>query len=110
MRVLSLALVLASTLSACNGTTVMSTEGYDKSCDIPEDCRIVYVGDVCGCPCDVDAIRSNDYSLWARERSDKQDRCDEVLTCQACPDIAATCEANTCGVSQGGDATDDTDG
>jgi len=113
MRALISSLLLASALTACGGDTVMSTEGYDKTCDIPEDCRIVYVGDVCGCPCEVEAIRSNDYNLWARERSTKQDRCDEVLTCQPCPTIEATCEANTCGVSDGGDTdtggTDDTD-
>ena len=101
MRARFLVAALAIVLSACAGGTEMTTEGYDQTCDIPEDCRIVFVGDVCSCPCEVDAIRSNDYTLWSRERSSKQNRCDEVLTCQPCPEIVPVCEANTCGARQG---------
>ena len=109
MRAVFLALAVALALPACGGSTEMSTEGYDKTCTIAEDCRVVFVGDVCGCPCEVDAIRTNDANLWARERSDKQDRCDEVLTCQPCPDVHAVCEQDTCQGVQGQPATDDTD-
>lgn len=100
-------LILLFTLVACGGETTMSTEGYDQTCDIPEDCRVVFVGDVCGCACDVDAIRSTEYTLWSSERSSKANRCDELRDCAACPPITPTCEANTCGAEL--TSTTDTD-
>ena len=103
---LTVSLFTSTLLSACGSDTEMSTEGYDQTCEIAEDCRVVFVGDVCGCPCEVDAIRTNESTLWARERSNKQDRCDEVLTCQPCPSVSASCDAGTCTASQADTDTD----
>jgi hypothetical protein len=88
--------ILAVVLAACGGNTEISTEGYDKSCEIANTCNVVFVGDVCGCPCEVDAISYTQQTLWAQERSRKQGRCDEVLTCQPCPEVVVECLDQTC--------------
>jgi hypothetical protein len=94
-------------MAACGGDTTMSTEGYDQSCEIADTCRAVFVGDVCGCPCEVDAISYTQETLWAQERSRKADRCDEILDCAACPSIDVSCNSGTCEARV---ASDDTDG
>jgi len=90
---------LALLLSACGGNTQMSTEGYDQTCEIANTCRVVFVGDVCGCPCQVDAINYTEEIRWAQERGRKQGRCDDLLACQPCPQVFLECNAGTCEAS-----------
>ena len=108
-------LVLCLALAAC-GDTVISTESYDQTCEVDADCTPVYVGDVCDCSCEVDAIRSTEQTLWAMERSRKQNRCDPLPACAPCGTVTVACDAGTCVASvEGGggdtdtDAPDDTD-
>jgi len=91
--------ILALVLVACGGDTSMSTEDYDKSCGTEDTCRPVFVGDVCGCRCQVDAISYTQETVWAQERSRKVKRCDEVLNCEPCPSITVTCDDGTCAAS-----------
>lgn len=93
---MSRALALLLVLVGCGGDTVMTTEAYDQTCELPNTCSAVFVGDVCGCPCEVDAINYTQQTLWAQERSRKQNRCDEVLTCQPCPEVLVDCVESTC--------------
>ena len=93
-------IVLLLTLAACGGSTVMSTEGYDQSCIEANDCNAVFVGDVCGCSCEVDAINASEQTLWAQERSAKQDRCDRLLDCAACPDLVVACVDDVCSAGE----------
>lgn len=103
MRRILAALVLFTV--ACGGSTEISAEGYDQTCEAADDCLAVFVGDVCGCSCELDAINATQSTLWSQERSNKADRCDEVLNCAPCPDVVVDCVADTCVAS----AATDTD-
>lgn len=95
--------VLVLLTVGCGGSTEITTEGYDQSCEAPDDCLAVFVGDVCGCSCELDAINATQSTLWSQERSTKADRCDEVLNCTACPDVVVDCVENVCVASTAAD-------
>ncbi|TVQ94915.1 MAG: hypothetical protein EA397_00220 [Deltaproteobacteria bacterium] len=97
------AILLALMLAAC-GNTDMSVDGYDQTCEIANTCRAVYVGDVCECECDIDAISYTETTRWAAERSRKQRRCDELRSCAPCPSITLDCVDQTCVAETGSGA------
>lgn len=101
------ALVFVLALAACGGSTEITTEDYDQSCEIANTCQVVFVGDVCGCPCEVDAISYTEEVRWAAERSRKQARCEDLLTCQPCPSVQLTCDAGTCAAELGDGTVED---
>jgi hypothetical protein len=103
----ALALVVPLVLAACSDTEIR-TEGYDQTCETEADCLAVFVGDVCDCACEVDAINTTQSVLWAQERSRKQGRCDTLGDCAACPPITVACESGTCTATVDG-VVDDTD-
>jgi hypothetical protein len=93
MRLVILFLVLAA---GCSADPVITTEDYDQSCEEANDCMTVYVGDVCACSCEIDAINYTQSTLWAQERSRRTRGCDEVLDCQPCPVGPETCDDSVC--------------
>ena len=82
------------------GTTVVDTDGLDRSCLDPTDCRAAYVGDACGCGCDAVGVSASGYEAWLVRWEEAQDQCREVLACGACPEVNLTCESGTCVVAQ----------
>jgi hypothetical protein len=79
--------------------TIISAVGYDKSCMTSDDCAQVFVGDVCGCGCTVEAIRASEVERYNQEVAEKRAHCDQVLTCAPCPDShVSLCVSGACTV------------
>ena len=93
-RLLAVALLA---LSACSSSTEATLEGFDTSCDVPEDCEAVLLGDVCACACSYGAINIAEGDAWAAQDADLRANCgDDILECGPCPDAIISCEEHVC--------------
>ncbi len=78
---------------ACGGSTILTTEGLDKSCTTKDDCISVLVGDTCKCDCNYDAINKKDESKF-RNQGNQPRSCD--LACGACQQTELSCNKGVC--------------
>ena len=77
--------------------TLISTAGYDKSCTTNADCKLVFVGNVCGCDCTQEPINASEVERFNQEVGEKSAQCDMVLTCAPCSDrLPPVCSAGVC--------------
>ena len=84
-------------LSACFSSTEATLEGFDVSCDAPEDCMAVLLGDVCSCDCTYGAVNIAESDAWADQDADLRAGCGEdTPECAPCPDATLSCDANVC--------------
>ncbi|MCB9743747.1 MAG: hypothetical protein H6740_14200 [Alphaproteobacteria bacterium] len=93
MRHLPMALAMVSL--GCADTT-FTAEGYSQSCELEHGCTTIFVGDVCGCSCEVVAISFDDIYLAEAERAELMESCGEVLECAPCPDVGVSCVDSVC--------------
>lgn len=108
MRLRTMSLALAVMIMGCGDDlptntnppdTVMTTEGYDKTCTMSADCGLVFTGSVCGCGCTQEAISVGEQSRYAAEQEEKRKACTDILQCQPCPDTEmADCMQGMCTV------------
>ncbi len=88
--------------AACSTGSVVvmhDTTGFDASCSVADDCSLVFVGDVCGCSCQIDSVNSNAFSDYQDSWFDAQNECLELLSCpSACEQPILSCDAGTCTV------------
>lgn len=90
---------LLSLLALGCADTTMTTEGYDDSCDEAGDCVAVFVGDTCGCGCETEAIRADEYEAYQQEWADAQAQCTAVPDCAPCQDVVVECVDRRCEVT-----------
>jgi len=90
------AVFLLMLVAGC-GSTVMTTDEYDKSCAVDADCVVVLVGDMCECGCDEGVISASEQGRYAAEEVEKRDNCFNALMCGACLSTGrGVCQQGTC--------------
>jgi len=87
-------LLLAPTI-ACNDS-VMTVEGFDKSCEEASDCSEVWTGDVCDCDCFRDAINSSGAAGYYTQWNAIAQECDHMLDCTPCEFGEVDCQDGVC--------------
>ncbi|MCK6508543.1 hypothetical protein L6R29_01070 [Myxococcota bacterium] len=102
MKQISLCVLCAGALlwAACTPAP-MTTAGYSKTCTAKEDCAAVYVGPVCGCGCDGDAIAKTEIDRYQKEYSARQKGCGQLPLCAPCPTTRYECKAGVCAILSG---------
>src|SRR5688572_8147150 len=72
------ALIVACALVACSSSEETDDDGqdvsfdaadYDRACDAPEDCSVIFSGDPCGCSCDQAAIAASEREQVDADRA-----------------------------------------
>ncbi len=94
---LCVALLLATCSSSSEDQPVdISPADYDQTCDLDEDCMLIFAGDPCSCSCDYAAINVADKDEYFDDLPDGD--CD--IQCGACEGVEAFCDAGQCGVRE----------
>lgn len=69
--------LFAFVLAGCGDPTVIDVNAYSRSCTAPAECSSIFVGNQCEpCACPNAAIRSEEWLVYAADRSAAIAACD----------------------------------
>ena len=100
MRLLPVVLtvLLATACETTSDVVNHDSTGFDKTCTSVDECSLVFVGNVCGCSCELEAVSSSAFGDYQDSYFDAQADCTELLSCPVvCAEPTVTCDAGECG-------------
>ena len=70
---------------------------FDRTCRSEDDCVAVFIGNVCGCGCEMSALNRDDSEAFRQYTNELAAMCEgEILDCIGCPDRGVACDDGIC--------------